>query len=323
MKVSVIIPTYKGSSELRRAVISVKKQVRKDFDVEIIVVDDNSPDSAERFRTENVMEEFQDAVYLKHEKNLNGASARNTGIKYASGDYITFLDDDDFMLRNRLLNAVGFLKKNSVFHGVYCNVILLNEDLTYTRTEIKQELFLRDMLLNDMSIGTGSNIFLKRECFDSILFDPSFIRNQDVDFMIGILSRYRIGGISDYDLVKSHNGTNNQIDYFRMKQVKSQLFLKHKNLINGLGCEFEKQYKCSAAAELFNIAKGYGYKALKDSSRELKKFRKLTFRERLHLFLSASGLKNTGLCKSLLNITGNKKRCPLNQDSEIYNLYKI
>ena len=96
--ISIIITTYGEARDLKRAVISLQKQCTED--IEIIVVDDNAPDSAFRTETEHIMDCFSDnrIVYIKHDKNKNGAAARNTGLKAAKGEFIAFLDNDDFYL---------------------------------------------------------------------------------------------------------------------------------------------------------------------------------------------------------------------------------
>ena len=100
--VSVIITTFGGDSKLRRAIASVLNQTYTD--VEAIVVDDNDPKSEARVKTESIMQQYEcdtRVVYLKHSHNMNGAAARNTGIKEARGSYIAFLDDDDYFFHNR------------------------------------------------------------------------------------------------------------------------------------------------------------------------------------------------------------------------------
>ena len=97
--VSIIIPTYKRANYLERAIESVIRQSYRN--IEIIVVDDN--DSGSKYREENIKimskyEGCKNIKYLKHRKNKNGAAARNTGIAAAAGEYLTFLDDDDFFL---------------------------------------------------------------------------------------------------------------------------------------------------------------------------------------------------------------------------------
>src|SRR5690554_1142633 len=103
MLVSVIIPTYGRPSHLLRAVHSVLNSCYKL--IEVIVVDDNDPSSKFRSDTEYLMEkfsDFQNVIYLKHDKNKNGAAARNTGLKYCAGKYVCFLDDDDEFLPKKL-----------------------------------------------------------------------------------------------------------------------------------------------------------------------------------------------------------------------------
>ena len=79
--ISVVIPTYKNRGGLVSSIESVLNQTYTNF--EVIVVDDNSPTSMERGTTEQIMQQFVNnpkVVYIKHEKNKNGAAARNTGI---------------------------------------------------------------------------------------------------------------------------------------------------------------------------------------------------------------------------------------------------
>ena len=97
--VSVIIPTYKRPDSLDRAINSVLGQTYPY--VEVIVVDDNNPDTEGRRQTEAKMASFADNLrvkYVKHEQNKNGAAARNSGAKASTGDFIAFLDDDDEFL---------------------------------------------------------------------------------------------------------------------------------------------------------------------------------------------------------------------------------
>ena len=89
--ISIIIPTYGRPTTLKRSIDSVLSQTYSK--IEIIVVDDNNPDTESRKETEEVMSTFSDSriKYLKHEHNKNGSAARNTGIRKASGKYIGIL----------------------------------------------------------------------------------------------------------------------------------------------------------------------------------------------------------------------------------------
>lgn len=93
-KVSVIIPIYNVEQYLRKCLDSVVKQTLKD--IEIILVNDASPD-----HSDVIMREYEAAysnircVYLKENRCLGGA--RNAGVEIATGEYITFLDSDDYL----------------------------------------------------------------------------------------------------------------------------------------------------------------------------------------------------------------------------------
>lgn len=119
--VSIIIPTYKRSKYIERTIESVLKQSYKN--IEIIVVDDNNPETIFREETEKIMEKYKDyknIKYIKHKKNMNGCTARNTGLEHAKGKYICFLDDDDIIYQNKLKEQVCFLENNPQYGAVYC-----------------------------------------------------------------------------------------------------------------------------------------------------------------------------------------------------------
>lgn len=119
--VSVVIPTYRRSEMLPRAINSVLNQTYED--IEIIVVDDNNPNTKYREATKKIMEHYKDnskIKYIKHDVNKNGSAARNTGIKYSSGKYVCFLDDDDYFYPCKIEKQLEFLTSNPEYKAVYC-----------------------------------------------------------------------------------------------------------------------------------------------------------------------------------------------------------
>ena len=106
MKLSIIIPVYKVENTLRRCVESVLRQAYKDY--QIILVDDASPDKCPEICDELVKNEHR--VQVIHRKKNGGLSAaRNSGIQKAKGEYIMFLDSDDFMGNNTLPQLMEIL----------------------------------------------------------------------------------------------------------------------------------------------------------------------------------------------------------------------
>ncbi len=97
-KVSVIIPVYNVEKFLNKCVKSVQNQTLKNL--EIILVDDGSPDHCPQMCDE--LEEKDAKIKVIHKKNGGLASARNEGMKVAAGEYLFFLDSDDWLEENGL-----------------------------------------------------------------------------------------------------------------------------------------------------------------------------------------------------------------------------
>ncbi|HTS19485.1 MAG TPA: glycosyltransferase family A protein [Verrucomicrobiae bacterium] len=104
--VSVIIPTFNRERCVGRAVDSVLAQTFQD--IEVIVVDDGSTDS-----TTNVLSRFGNRIRLIRQENRGVSSARNTGIRAASGKWLAFLDSDDEWHPRKLERQVDCLNRSS------------------------------------------------------------------------------------------------------------------------------------------------------------------------------------------------------------------
>lgn len=111
--VSVIVVTYKRPDVLKRAILSVINQTYKN--IEILVVDDASGDD-----TEKAVKSITDSrlKYICHEKNRGLATTRNTGIKNSTGEYITFIDDDDEWLPEKITRQIEIFKNTASVIGL-------------------------------------------------------------------------------------------------------------------------------------------------------------------------------------------------------------
>lgn len=120
-KVSIIIPTYKRSNYLPRAIDSVLSQTYEN--IQVIVVDDNDPDTEWRLKTSQLMKKYEDnykVKYICHQCNMNGSVARNTGLRVCDGDLVTYLDDDDLYRPDKVEKQVRFLLNHPEYKAVYC-----------------------------------------------------------------------------------------------------------------------------------------------------------------------------------------------------------
>lgn len=92
-KISVIVPVYNAEKYLKRCADSILTQIYKDL--ELILVDDGSPDRCPALCDEIAAGDSR--VKVIHQKNAGVAAARNAGLDVASGDYLTFVDSDDYI----------------------------------------------------------------------------------------------------------------------------------------------------------------------------------------------------------------------------------
>lgn len=110
--VSVIVATYRRDECLKRALKSLAMQTFSDF--EIVLVDDND-DQEWNCKVAQIVDEFKSEhptvalVYIQNHPNLGSAKTRNKGIDAAQGDYITFLDDDDLYMPEKISAQYSFM----------------------------------------------------------------------------------------------------------------------------------------------------------------------------------------------------------------------
>ncbi len=239
--VSVIIPTYKSDVTLNRAIDSVLNQTYEE--IEVIVVDDNDPNTTERIQTEALMQKYSDnykVKYIKHKKNKNGSAARNTAFANSTGKYIAFLDDDDYYLPNKLNNQVKFLNENPNYDGCYC-----------WRRQFDQNVcgeyegnFSYEILSLDFTPYT-SCVMVRRECYENLNgFDEHYYRHQDFEFLLRFFEKYLMGYIPYVGVVISTNGINNTPKGQKLVEIKEYFFEQFEDTINKVtnGDRKRKQY---------------------------------------------------------------------------------
>ena len=101
--VSIIIPTFNRKMELLRLLDSIFKQEYPSPMIEVIVVDDHSPDGT----VEAVNQDFPRVLTYRHDRERWVAAARNTGISHSKGEYLLFIDDDNVMDPKCVRELVG------------------------------------------------------------------------------------------------------------------------------------------------------------------------------------------------------------------------
>lgn len=127
--ISIIVPVYKVEKYLARCVDSILGQSYKNF--ELVLVDDGSPDNCGKICDEYAKKDCR--VKVVHKKNGGLSSARNAGVAVSSGDWIYFIDSDDWVEENLIEDVVNAIKSNPqtecVLFGYYIDFVLENRSL--------------------------------------------------------------------------------------------------------------------------------------------------------------------------------------------------
>ena len=203
--VSVIIPTFNCAQYLAKAIDSVLSQTYKDL--EIIVVDDGSSDN-----TPEVVLPYLARITFIRQPNKGLPSARNTGIRAASGKFIALLDSDDSWLPEKLARqmppfddpAVGIVYTD--FSVVYADGRTLPSYLA--ERPLASEGFILDNYIQSRFLFP-STMLLRRQAIEECgLFDEEMLAAEDVELFARICLRWRVARIPEVLMVRTE-GTNN------------------------------------------------------------------------------------------------------------------
>ena len=144
-KVSVIVATYRRDESLERALISLKNQQYKN--IEVIIIDDNADKHFNEMVT-GIVEKLKessadlDIKLITNPVNMGSAETRNIGIREAEGKYITFLDDDDEYLPEKIKNQVEFMENGGYDYSI-TDLDLYNESGKLIRKRVRT--FIKDI----------------------------------------------------------------------------------------------------------------------------------------------------------------------------------
>ncbi|MEY8848344.1 glycosyltransferase family 2 protein [Psychroserpens sp. XS_ASV72] len=176
--VSIIIPYYNRPKKLQRAIDSVFEQTFTDY--EIIVVDDCS-EIPPKTITDNRI------AYLKNDENKGPGFSRNYGMSVAKGDYIVFLDTDDYWHKDFLKQVIAALKNNQEAIMAYANGYYVNESGTAVEemrlNAQKLNTILPNIFIDGRPWGTAACVWdrhrikdvkwVDTRCWEDYVFDTS------------------------------------------------------------------------------------------------------------------------------------------------------
>ena len=187
--ISVIVPIYNVESYLIRCLDSIKNQKYRNF--EVILINDGSTDNSLDIAREYVKKD--DRFRLINQKNAGQGAARNAGIDVANGDYLAFVDSDDWVHEDYLMRMIFCSEANSA-DVVMCGVERVWETGEKRRTPIsnKEEYVVTDIeqFLKTVSYVSWDKLY-KRELFDEIRY-PAHMKYEDYATIPRVLAKASI-----------------------------------------------------------------------------------------------------------------------------------
>ncbi|HHF0555864.1 TPA: glycosyltransferase family 2 protein, partial [Vibrio antiquarius] len=188
IKISIIIPVYNVESYLEQCLNSVINQTYKNLD--IVCVNDGSLDSSKTILDNYA--KLDSRVTVVDQDNQGLSSARNKGIKNSSGQYITFVDSDDWIdlqLVDCLVRELKREKRDVIFWPYLKEYkssskpqVMFDRDIEFDASEISHTIYRRLFGLSDIELDQIHNLdlFVTATCK---LYDASIIKNNDIRFV--------------------------------------------------------------------------------------------------------------------------------------------
>ena len=190
MKVSAVIPVYNVEEYLQECLESISCQTLEE--VEIICIDDGSVDNSY-----NILLEYQKShsnVIISSQKNVGSGGARNTGISLASGEYLIFIDPDDYLAECDVLEVLYEAAKVNDVAVCGGNYIYFKTIVENGKKTIKTEKYIKESegmtTFKEYSSALYHQRFIiKRELLtDNKIYYPEYRRGQDLPFMTNVLN---------------------------------------------------------------------------------------------------------------------------------------
>lgn len=188
IKFSIIIPVYNSEHFLKECIDSILNQCYQN--IEIILVNDGSTDSS--LEICNNYSTMDSRIIVIDKKNGGVSSARNSGLKIASGDYILFVDSDDKVMEGIFEFAINILYKNELdllkfsynsCYGLFKKMYTFNIPVNRVINKHEYKKLIYNKLFNTNDFGNIWNCFFNKKIIKQIVFDESLKYGEDRKFM--------------------------------------------------------------------------------------------------------------------------------------------
>lgn len=187
--ISIIVPVYNTELYLNQCVESILKQTYKN--IQLILVDDGSTDNSGKICDEYALKDKR--VEVLHEENSGVSDARNKGLKYAKGEYIGFVDSDDYIKETMYQDMYNLILERNADVSI-CNFCDVKEDkVTQKNKDSGIQEFTKIQILNELILDRNVQSYVwnklyKKELFDNIKF-PKGKKYEDIETVFYVLEK--------------------------------------------------------------------------------------------------------------------------------------
>ena len=202
-KVTVIIPAYNIEALLPRCVESLVHQTYPSEKLEIIVVDDGSKDGTGKV-ADSLADKYQN-VHVYHQENAGSSAARNNGLSHATGDYIGFVDSDDYVDEHMVEVLMDAIDEYDVPMAQVCRDEIAEDGTRLPDVVIppkKTELVKNTEYIRTLLMHTGDASYCtrltRRDLFTEELKFPEGVLNEDFWLLIQMLEKVEQVAILPY-----------------------------------------------------------------------------------------------------------------------------
>ncbi len=255
--VSVVIPLYNSEKYIRETILSVLNQTYQN--IEIVVVDDGSTDSSKSIVDELILR-FPKKIKYISQSNQGVSVARNTGIDHATGEFIAFLDSDDYWVDSKIEEQVKALSESqkSVCYSGHINLFNDTGSETENHTEFLSGDISQAFLEHKIVAQTGTWLFNLRLLKEfNIKFTPNANWGEDIEFIFKAISVAEVTNVPKYltyyRVIHSGNLSSKFRDYIIKTEKELEVYRRIKDWI----LEHRNKLVSKNPEKLLNIISSY------------------------------------------------------------------
>jgi glycosyltransferase involved in cell wall biosynthesis len=222
IKITTIIPVYNTEKYLCRCLDSILAQTFTDF--ECILIDDFSKDNSIEI-CENYAKKDSRIIVLKNDENMGTRIKKKKGLEYAKGEYIQFVDSDDYIEKD-MLEKMYDKASAEVLDIVFCDFIILEESGSlYINADInnnsKIEIIKQIGIAINSYTASPCNKIIKKQIFDNVIFsNTSYAEDKYISLQTAYYAK-KIGyvNVAFYNYIKNPNSSTENINYDLKRKI--------------------------------------------------------------------------------------------------------